>query len=136
MTKAIAIPLIIKRIAIFLWARQEEGRYPPGGVSTPGHGQGEGPVGYKFPPSGGDAGDNGRGRSGAKRNGVLREGISLPPWFGTAEGSLPGLFVPCRVLKHGSGNDMRPKRSHRRAGAKHEKEDDLKSFGLFGHPQN
>ena len=64
----------------------------------------------------------------------LREGISLPPWFGTAEGSLPGLFVPCRVLKHGSGNDMRPKRSHRRAGAKHEKEDDLKSFGLFGHP--
>ena len=24
--------------------------YPPGGVSTPGHGQGEGPVAYKFPP--------------------------------------------------------------------------------------
>ena len=24
--------------------------HPPGGVSTPGHGQGEGPVGYKFPP--------------------------------------------------------------------------------------
>ena len=23
----------------------EEGRYPPGGVSTPGHGQGEGPDG-------------------------------------------------------------------------------------------
>ena len=48
----------------------EGGReYPPGGVSTPGHGQGEGPVGYKFPPSGGDAGDNGRGRSEAESSG-------------------------------------------------------------------
>ena len=53
----------------WVWARQEEGRYPPGGVSTPGHGQGEGPVGYKFPPSGGDAGDNGRGRSEAESSG-------------------------------------------------------------------
>ena len=32
------------------------------GVSTPGHGQGEGPDGYKFPHSG-DAVDVGRGRS-------------------------------------------------------------------------
>ena len=32
------------------------------GVSTPGHGQGEGPDGYKFPRSG-DAVDVGRGRS-------------------------------------------------------------------------
>ena len=32
------------------------------GVSTPGHGQGEGPGGYKFPRSG-DAVDVGRGRS-------------------------------------------------------------------------
>ena len=35
----------------------------------PRHGQGEGPVGYKFPPSGGDAGDNGRGRSEAESSG-------------------------------------------------------------------
>ena len=33
-----------------------------GNMSTPGHGQGEGPVGYKFPLCG-DAVDNGRGRS-------------------------------------------------------------------------
>ena len=50
---------------------------PPGGVSTPGHGQGEGPDGYKFPRSG-DAGDVGRGRSEAKRNGVLREVVPFP----------------------------------------------------------
>ena len=70
-----------------------------------------------------------RFRYNAKTHGI--EGIS---YLGTTEGSLPGLFVPCRVLKHGSGNNMRPQRSHRRADAKHEKEDDLKSFGLFGHP--
>ncbi len=51
---------------------------PPGGVSTPGQGQGEGPDGYKFPRSG-DAGDVGRGRSEAKRNGVLREVVPFPP---------------------------------------------------------
>ena len=104
----------------------------PGACPPPDEYRGRGPTDTSSAKR--DEGDVGRGRSGAKRNGVLREGISLPPWFGTAEGSLPGLFVPCRVLKHGSGNDMRPKRSHRRAGAKHEKEDDLKSFGLFGHP--
>ena len=52
-TKAIAIPLIIKRIAIFLCFifRREDGS-DCGGVSTPGHGQGEGPARYEFRDSG------------------------------------------------------------------------------------
>ena len=45
---------------------------PLRGVSTPGHGQGEGPVGSKLSRSD-DADDDGRGRSDAKRNGVLEE---------------------------------------------------------------
>ena len=49
MTLTIAIPLIIKRIAIFLYyiSSREDGR-DCGGVSTPGHGQGEGPDGDKW----------------------------------------------------------------------------------------
>ena len=37
-----------------------------GGVSTPGHGQGEGPVGYKFPPKAGT--QETMGGAGAKRS--------------------------------------------------------------------
>ena len=49
MILTIAIPLIIKRIAIFLCCifRREDGS-DCGGVSTPGHGQGEGPDGDKW----------------------------------------------------------------------------------------
>ena len=45
--------LIIKRIAIFLCCvfRREDGS-DCGGVSTPGHGQGEGPARYEFRDSG------------------------------------------------------------------------------------
>ena len=52
-TKAIAIPLIIKRIAIFLYYifSREDGR-DCGGVSTRGHGQREGPARYEFRDSG------------------------------------------------------------------------------------
>ena len=42
---------------------------PPKDVSTPGHGQGEGPARYEFLRSKNE-GDCGRGWSGAKRNGV------------------------------------------------------------------
>ena len=42
---------------------------PPEDVSTPGHGQGEGPAIYEFLHSKNEV-DFGRGRSGAKRNGV------------------------------------------------------------------
>ena len=48
--------------------------YPPGGVSTPGHGQGEGPVGYKFPPEAGT--QETMGGAGAKRS--PPGGYSLP----------------------------------------------------------
>ena len=49
---------------------------PLRGVSTPGHGQGEGPVGYELWAAARyaadhDEVDNGRGRSGAQRRGVL-----------------------------------------------------------------
>ena len=41
----------------------------PGGLCTPALGQGEGPAGDKLSRSD-DAGNGGRGRNGAKRNGV------------------------------------------------------------------
>ena len=52
-TLTIAITLITKRIAIFLCHifKREDGR-DCGGVSTPGHGQGEGPARYEFRDSG------------------------------------------------------------------------------------
>ena len=51
------------------------------GVSTPGHGEGEGPVGYKFSRSE-DAGDDGRGRNAGRRrrpNGVPPETVLAAP---------------------------------------------------------
>ena len=49
MTLTIAIPLTIKRIAIFLcYIFKSEDGSDCGGVSTPGHGQGEGPDGDKW----------------------------------------------------------------------------------------
>jgi len=45
------------------------GEEVPGGVAPLGHGKREGPTGDKFPRSG-DAGNGGRVRSGAKRNGA------------------------------------------------------------------
>ena len=48
-TVAIAIPLITKRIATFLcYIFRREDDSDCGGVSTPGHGQGEGPARYEF----------------------------------------------------------------------------------------
>ncbi len=49
-----------------------------GGVSSRAHGKREGPAGDKFPRSG-DAGNGGRVRSGAKRNGVPRATPSPSP---------------------------------------------------------
>ena len=62
LTAIIAIPLIVKRIAIFLCCifRREDGS-DCGGVSTRGHGQREGPDGDKWPL--GHAGNVGRVRS-------------------------------------------------------------------------
>ena len=65
------------------WLRIEDGRIVdfgaepcgsqcPGGVSTPGHGQGEGPAGDKLSLSD-DAENSGRGRSEAELSGVLRD---------------------------------------------------------------
>ena len=57
-------------IALRSGAFAEEDSCDCGGMSTPGHGQGEGPDGDKW--SLDHAGYVGRGRSEAKRNGVLR----------------------------------------------------------------
>ena len=63
--------MTVKRIAIFLYPySKREDSSDCGGMSTPGHGQGVGPDGDKW--SLDHAGYVGRGRSEAKRNGVLR----------------------------------------------------------------
>ena len=61
-----------------------------GNVSTPGHGQGEGPVEYELSRSDDEVG-NGRGRSGAKRRGVSR---NRQP----SEASAALLFEPGKAL--------------------------------------
>ena len=67
MTLTIAIPLTIKRIAIFLYPyTKREDSSDCGGMSTPGHGQGEGPDGDKW--SIDHVGNV--GRAGVKRSGT------------------------------------------------------------------
>ena len=67
-----------------------EGYGVSGGVSTLGHGQGEGPDEYKFPPRG-DAGDVGRGRSGMR-------GPRKSLIFGVLERSPPGTPYPSPTI--------------------------------------
>ena len=53
-------------------ASSRDGKEVPGGVAPLGHGKREGPAGDKLSRSD-DAGNGGRVRSGAKRNGAPRE---------------------------------------------------------------
>jgi len=75
LTKAIAIPLIIKRIAIFYAEFESEEGMPSRGLVHPRTRAGGGARWILVPAIAGNEEDNGRGRSGAKRNGVPREGI-------------------------------------------------------------